>query len=357
MKPFGIAIVGCGNISNGYAETLAPHKEIELIGATDIDPQRARDLCAKFGGEAFASLDAALADPRVEAIVNLTIHHAHVEVIRRCLEAGKHVHTEKPIALTYAEARELVDLAKARGLVLTASPITFLGEAAQTALHHIRKGGLGDLRLVLAEVNHGRVETWHPNPVPFYEVGIVFDVAVYPLTMLTAFLGPVRSVSAFGRVLKKDRVALNGARFEVETPDYVCANLEFASGAVGRLTADFYVSGSNTRQASGIEFHGDKGSLVLGRWFEFDAPVETSDFDKPLAPLPLLGTPYKGCEWARGVLELMGAVRENRRPRASGEHAAHVVEIVCAIHQSMLKGGAVAVESDFPAPEPMDWAR
>lgn len=357
MKPFRVAIIGCGNISTGYAETLAPHKEIELAGAADIDPKRAMEFCEKFGGKAYPSLEAVLADPSIDGIVNLTIHHAHAEVIRKCLEAGKHVHTEKPIALTYAEARDLVALAKARGLVLTSSPITFLGEAPQTAFHHIRKGNLGELRLVYAEVNHGRIESWHPNPVPFYQVGVVFDVAIYPITMLTAILGPVRSVSAFGRVLKKERKTQAGAVFELETPDYVCANLEFASGAVGRLTADFFVSGQNSNQKSAIEFHGDNGSLVLGHWAQFDAKVEASEFGKALSPVKLMGKPYKGCEWARGIVELADAVRENRRPRATGEHAAHVIEVICAIHDSIREHRAVAVESEFPLPEPMDWAR
>jgi predicted dehydrogenase len=352
-----MVIVGCGHISAGYAETLKPHAEIELLGAQDLDPQRAQDFCSKFGGRAYATLEEVLADPRVEGVINLTIHHAHAEVVRRCLTAGKHVHTEKPLAMTTVEAQGLVELARRQGLQLTSSPITYLGEAQQTAFRYIRQGYLGEIKLVFAEVNHGRIESWHPNPAPFYDVGVVFDVGVYPIALLTALLGPVRSVSSWGRVLLPERRTLSGQPFAVKYPDYVCTQLEFAQGTVARLTTDFYVEGKNSKQA-GVEFHGDKGSLVLGHWFSFDASVEASAFGEPLQSVPLVKEPYKGgAEWARGPLELAKAVREKRRPRASGEHAAHVVEITEAIGFSVAEKRTVAVQSTFERPEPMDWAR
>lgn len=357
MNTFRIAIVGCGNISARYAETLKPCKHIELLGASDIDVKRTEEFCGKFGGKVYATLDDVLADPRVDAVVNLTIHHAHAEVVRRCLEAGKHVHTEKPLALTHPEAEALVALAKERRLVLSSSPITFLGEAQQTAWKHIRAGHLGEVKLVFAEVNWGRIETWHPNPAPFYDVGVVFDVGIYPLTLLTAFLGPVRRVNATGKVLKKDRVTKTGEPFALDYPDYVCANLEFAGGAMARLTSDFYVSGENSKQ-TGVEFHGDLGSLVLGHWFMFDATVEAGPFGEKLQPVPLVRPGYKGgVEWARCIVEMAEAIEQGRNPRATGDHAAHVIEAICAIGTSMKEERPVAVTSHFPAPEPMDWAR
>src|SRR5688572_19173201 len=133
-----IAIAGCGNIAGPYAKTMQPYEQIELLGAVDIDPQRARDFVATYGGQAYESLDELLADDAVDAVVNLTIHHAHPAVITQCLNAGKHVHCEKPLAMTYEEAKQLVELAEATGLRLSCSPITFMGEAQQTAWKVIR---------------------------------------------------------------------------------------------------------------------------------------------------------------------------------------------------------------------------
>src|SRR5690606_13149357 len=131
--PLRVVVVGCGNIAGAYGEAMRSRSEIRILGASDIDPARAAAWVEKNGGRAYASLDAVLADPEVEAVVNLTIQHAHVPVITSCLEAGKHVHSEKPLAATYAEARRLVELAEARGLRLSCAPVTWLGEAQQTA--------------------------------------------------------------------------------------------------------------------------------------------------------------------------------------------------------------------------------
>ena len=79
----------------------------------------------------------------------------------------------------------------------------------------MRGDRLGPVRAVYAEVNHGRIERWHPAPVPFYEVGVMVDVGVYPLTLATSMLGPARSVRAWSWELMADRVAVRRAR---ETP-------------------------------------------------------------------------------------------------------------------------------------------
>lgn len=222
-----VAIIGCGNVSNRYAERIKTYESCELLGFSDLDPARAQAFAAQFGGRAYASLEELLADPAVELVVNLTIHHAHYAVSRQCLLAGKHVHTEKPITLRYAEAKELVELAEARGLRLSSAPITYMGEAQQTAWKLLRSGRAGRVRLAYAEINHGRIEAWHPNPEPFYAVGVLWDVGVYPLTLLTTMFGPVRRVTAAGKVVYPDRVTKEGRAFSITTPDFVTAMLEF----------------------------------------------------------------------------------------------------------------------------------
>src|SRR5688500_13396941 len=189
MKPFGIGIVGTGNIAGGYARDALTHPEIRLVAATDLDPDRAAAFAKEHDCRAHASLDDLLADEGVDIVVNLTVHHAHYEVTKRALLAGRHVYSEKPLALRSSEARELVDLAADRGLRLGCSPSTFLGEAQQTAAAWIGSGRLGTVRAVYAEVNWGRIETWHPAPAPFFDVGVLVDVGVYPLTLVTAMLG------------------------------------------------------------------------------------------------------------------------------------------------------------------------
>jgi predicted dehydrogenase len=349
-----LALVGCGDISRRYAERIVATDGLVLAGATDVLPGRADAIVGELGGTAYPSLDALLSDDAVDAVVNLTGAQTHAPVTTAALEAGKHVHTEKPLALTHDDATALVDLASARGLVLSAAPATLLGEAQQTAWKLVREGALGRVRVAYAEANWGRIESWHPSPLTLHSVGALVDVGVYPLTVLTAMFGPARRVVAYGTTVAPDRVARDGSSFRLETPDLVVAVLELADGVVARLTASFWVRPGKQR---GIELHGDDGSLFLASWGEFDSRLRFAPDGEHYEPVPLVREPYAGIDWARALVELRDAVRHGRRPRASGEHAAHVVEIVCAIDASRVAGAPVDVHSDFERPEPMEWAR
>ncbi len=354
----GVAIIGCGNIADKYAENLSNYPQIKLVGAADLEVQRAEALAAKYSCRAYPSVAALLADRAVELVVNLTVHHAHYAVNRRCLMAGKHVHSEKPLALTEEEAWELVDLAGQKGLRLGCSPFTIMGEGQQTAWKVIREGRLGRVRVAYAEVNWGRIEQWHPAPAPFYEVGALFDVGVYPLTLLTAIFGPARRVWAYGTILQLNRATWEGVPFQLKTPDFVVATVELLNGTVVRLTTNFYV-GHHSKQ-SGIEFHGDLGSLYLSSWHNFDGTVEFAEYGQPYAPVPLLKEAYQGSskvEWGRAVLDMAKAIVAKRPHRATGEHAAHVVDILRAITRSMERNEPVQIRSDFMPPAPMEWGR
>ena len=350
----GVVIVGCGNISGPYGETLEGVERIRLLGAMDLLPERAEAFVDQYGGRVYPALDDVLQDPEVDLVVNLTIHHAHPAVIEACLDAGKHVYSEKPLALTYGEAQALVARAEARKRRLACAPITFMGEAQQTAWKLLREGRIGTVRAVYAEMNHGRIETWHPNPEPFYDVGPLFDVAVYPLTILTTMFGPARDVLAYGCVLYPDRTTAEGRPFRVSTPEFSVALIEFADGPIARLTTNFYVGYHGKQQ--GIEFHGDLGSVYLGSWGNFAAAVEHSEYSETYAPVPLVREPYEGIEWSRAVADMADAIAAGRPQRATGAQAAHVVEIVTAIQTSSQEQGPVRVESTFDPPAPMDWA-
>ena len=356
MTPLGIGIVGTGNIAGGYATDALTHPEIRLVAATDLDPERAVAFAATHGCRAHTTLDDLLADDDVDIVINLTVHHAHYEVTKRALEAGRHVYSEKPLALRSSEARELVDLAVARGLRLGCSPSTFLGEAQQTATAVIRSGRLGAVRAVYAEVNWGRIETWHPAPAPFFDVGVLVDVGVYPLTLVTTMLGAARSVRAWGWDLKPERLTIDGTPFRIGSPDLIVAAIELDDGAVVRLTASFYV-GRPAKLTGSIEFHGDEGSLALGSFQDFDATVEVGAYGKSYEPVALVRPGYRGTAWARGVAEMAAAIHDGRPHRASGEQAAHVVDILEAAAASMADGGTrIGITSTFTRPPLMPWA-
>jgi len=351
----GVAIIGCGNIAAGYAKDLAVYPEIDLVGCFDLEKEKAQALADEHGGRVYDSFENLLSDDSVDIVVNLTIHHAHYDVTRQCLEAGKHVHSEKPLALTLEEGRALVELAKEKGVRLGCSPFNQLGEAQQTAWKQVRDGYTGPVRIVYAEVNHGRIETWHPNPAPFYEVGPWYDVGVYPLTLLTSMFGPVRSVQATGKVLYPDRVTTDGVPFHISTPDSVIAIVELADGPLARLSVNFYVC--TTRQ-SGLEFHGDEGTVHVACFQDCAAAVTRARPGEEFEPVDLLKPRTEpGVEWGRGIRDLAAAIQEDRPHRATGDHALHVLDVLEAAMRSSKSGQRIDITSDFPRPAPMDWGR
>ena len=169
---------------------MGAYPGVRIAGATDVDRSLSAAFVERFGGVHYPSLDDVLGDPNVDAIVNLTFPAIHADVTTAALNAGKHVHSEKPLAGNYVAARSLVDLADDRGLRLSCSPITFLGEAQQTMWRLVESGAIGHVRVAYAEVNCDRIESWHPRPKPFYRIGPFADVGVYPLTILTADVRP-----------------------------------------------------------------------------------------------------------------------------------------------------------------------
>ncbi|MAI17219.1 MAG: oxidoreductase [Marinovum sp.] len=353
-KQIGAAIVGCGNISTSYAENMLKYPELKLLGFNDIDASRSEECVYKYGGKVYASLDEVLDDSEVEIVVNLTIFQVHAEVIRKCLEAGKNVHTEKPISMTSEESWSLVKLAEEKGLLLSSSPVTFMGEAQDAAWSVIQSGKLGEVRLAYAEVNHGLIEDWHPNPGPFYDLGVIWDVGVYPLTLLTAFFGPVKRVLGYSNVLKKDHVTMNGEPFSITTPDYYLAVVELESGVTCRLSANFYAKMSY--QGGSIEFHGDDGRLKLGDFQNFHAPVEFGEYAKPYKKVIHNGVgAEKYMEFSRGVQDMAQAIIEGRDLRSSASQAAHVIDTIAAILKSIEKRGFVEVKSKFKAPSAMNY--
>jgi predicted dehydrogenase len=337
-----LGIVGCGDVAQRYGRTLAPYADVPIVAVTDIDPERAKALAREWGGEVLATLDDLVADGRVDCVVNLTPFEFHAEVTRRALEAGKHVHTEKPVALDTADARALVELADRSGLRLSCAPITFMGQAQQAAYRTIQDGRAGEIRLVYADVNHGRIETWHPRPEPFYAIGPLFDVGVYPLTIMVAFFGPARRVTAWGGRLLPRRATIGGASFEVGAPDCIVAVVELRSGPVARLTANFYVQ--HEEKQHGMQFHGDRGSVLMSTWQDFDADVAFAPYEGAPESIAYDRPADGALDYGLALRELDAAIREDRPHAPSAERAAHVVELMCAIRESAEQGRPVELQ-------------
>ena len=144
MTTTKIGIVGCGNISSAYFSAAKQFSILEVAACADLDIDRAKAKAAEYGvAKALTPDRSLLADPEVEIVINLTIPNAHYSVCLAALEAGKHVHVEKPLAITREEGNTLVKVVAERGSRLGAAPDTFLGGGHQTCRKLIDDGWIG----------------------------------------------------------------------------------------------------------------------------------------------------------------------------------------------------------------------
>ena len=360
----GIGVIGCGNISMTYLRNAALFAGVELRACADISTELASLRASEYGIRA-VSVDALLADPEVDLVLNLTIPSAHFDVSVSALSAGKHVFTEKPLATSASEGRRLVAEAARRGLLLGSAPDTFLGAAGRRARKLVEEGAIGRAVTGTAFMMGRGMEHWHPNPQFYYQPGggPVFDMGPYYLTMLVNLLGPVARVMAMATRGQEERLItaegpFKNTTFKVGTPTNILSLLEFRSGATVTFGASWDVFKHSNHP---IELHGTEGSLRLPDPDTFGGTISLSERGADWADFHSEGELYGARNWPYaapdranyrmlGVADLARALKTGRRPRASGDLALHVLEIMEAILASGESGGSVAVNGTVDQP-------
>ncbi len=369
MPPVKLGIVGCGVISDAYLQGAGRSQLVAVKACTDLVPEVAAAQAAAYGIAA-VGIEELLADPEIEIVVNLTVPLAHAEVSLRAIEAGKHVYSEKPIATTFAEGRELSAAARAKGVRLGSAPDTFLGAGHQAVRRAIDAGRIG--RVVAGAAcfaSHG-METWHPNPLFFYKRGggPILDIGPYPVTQLVNLLGPVESVVAHTSRGFATRTVTSEPRrgevIEVEVPTMANGALGFANGANVAITVGWEVW-KHAREP--IELYGSEGTLLNpdpnffggrprlsernGDWQ--DLPIEAHPFGAPnrRTKSGVMVADYR----MLGVLDMAQAIKEGRPHRANGDLALHVLEVLTAIERSSVESQRIRIETicERPAPLPL----
>ena len=339
-KKMKIGIVGCGDISGIYIKNLqtvfADRAEVCAIAARTMS--KVLEKAKACGIPKALTVDELMADPEIDLVLNLTIPAAHYEINKKALLAGKHVYSEKPLAIELEEGEELLSIAKEKGLMVGCAPDTVMGGALQLCRRLIEEGAIG--KPLSAEVTlhkHGP-ESEHPAPAFLYQYGAgpVFDYGPYYLSALVSLLGPVKEVCTMAGKGVETRTCTvpgpnQGVSFPVEVPTHVTGTALLDGGTMATVTFSF---DRWTTREDRLAIYGTEGTLYLGNPDQFGDTVrlmkagETEPF--------IVETALAFTENSRGlgVWDMIGAIEEGREPVASGTIALHVLEIMHALVRS-----------------------
>lgn len=371
-KAFRVGLIGTGRISDIYLKTLAGYDSVDIAACGSIDLSQSRAKAAQYGVPRVCAPDEIIADPEIDAILNLTIPAAHAGVSLSALAAGKHVYSEKPMASDLADARRVLDLAAQKGLTVGNAPDTFLGGRWQTVRKLLDTGVIGRSTGAAAFVGTHGTERHNPNPDFYYQPGggPMLDLGPYYLTAMVFFLGPVARVAglsnrAFGR-RRIENGPRDGEWIGVDVDTHVQGMLQFESGAIGSITMSFDVWDSEMPR---FEIYGTDGTICIpdpdpvhgANIFQGEVWYRTRDTSRwTHQPRPAGRERWQVAENTHGLnedsrgiglIEMAQAIREGRAPRASGDLAYHVLEVMSGILDSPGSGEFVTIQSRPAIPD------
>lgn len=338
--PWGIGIVGGGDISGRYASGIKASPRLSLGGISKKD----------------ADTHALLADPDIDIILNLTPPLAHERVSRIALQAGKHVYSEKPLAHDLLLARSLAKLAFDCGLILACAPATFLGPAQQSARSLLDSHALGTVIGARGILMYPGPDKWHHNPAHLFgqAAGPLFDMGVYHLTALVCLFGPIRCVTALASQGAGTRIVAKGPKsgemFSVAVPTHICALVRFATGPIADLTFSFDGVGS---AAPALEVFGTAGSVSLPQPGQFTGTIKQALSYDAWAEIKPLHTEWNNSLWIAGLYALVDHLEGYDTPWPSAELALHCLDAMLKIEASAHTGQTLQLETSCQRPKPL----
>jgi UDP-N-acetyl-2-amino-2-deoxyglucuronate dehydrogenase len=332
-----IALVGCGRIARNHFDAIARVPGLQLSAVCDSVEERARDAGAAHGVPHFTSIEAMLAGAACDAVTICTpsgLHPAHGILAAR---AGKHVISEKPMAISLSGADELVAACDAAGVHLFVVKQNRLNPAIQLLRHAIDKGRFGRIYLANATVRWSRPQEYYDSAAWRgtweFDGGAIMNQASHYVDLVQWLVGPVESVMAKTATLAR----------QIETEDTGIAILKFRNGALGVIEVTMLTYPRNLEGS--ITILGEKGSVKIGgtavnkvdTW-QF---ADYDDDDKLIAaaatnPPTVYGFGHEG--YYRNVLKVL---RGEAKPDTDGRSGRKSLELILGIYESAKTGAEV----------------
>ncbi|MGQ9683094.1 MAG: Gfo/Idh/MocA family protein [Anaerolineae bacterium] len=355
MDKITLAVVGCGDIAyRSYLPAMQEMKEqVAVVAACDMDRQRAERAVAEYGVEQdFTDMQEMLVKARPDGVLILTSMVPHGPLSLMAMEAGAHVYVEKVMAVNMEQADRMVELAERKGLILSCAPSTILLSAFEYTKKAIAAGEIGKVSLVQAlGAHHGpaRWDGYTSDPTWFYQQGAgpLFDLAVYPVQILTHVIGPVKRVAAFSGLAVPEVTmtaqAVRGQKVKVNVDDTVSLVLDFGNVTFASVNTSYNMLNS---RLPAMQFFGDAGSLTapqflgdeVGLWHRGDKEWQISHLPQTL---------YDRLGVAAGLPHWIESIRTGRQPVNNGRHGRHVLEVLLAAQEAARSGCAVEIKTTF----------
>ena len=344
-----IGLAGCGSVSQRGLLSHLTQEDIrqwcELTAVMDPVPGRAEATAEKFGVKLwFEDYDEMLVS-EIDAVVIASPIGVHYEQAMKAIAAGKHLHLNKTMTTTKAEADEVIEAARKAGVKVVASPGRAHRPDVKRVKEIIESGEIG--RVYWAEI--GTAGGGHEferfrqaddilsnvNPAWYYKRpggGPMYDMAVYALHAITGILGPVKRVTGMSGIGLKERF-FKEQRIEVEMDDNTHLLLDFGdnvfclvfgSNSFGGPARPFsmpFISGSEGAIAASRE-----GIEVWGRNIEGGHRMEAPGRDMPFVFGPHLELPERHVY--SDIMHMVDCVLHDKEPVISAEHARHVIEVI-----------------------------
>jgi predicted dehydrogenase len=355
MSKVRIGVVGTGSVAQ---RGILPHltqadvaSKVEVVAVCDPAPGRAEAAAAKFAvPQAFTDYHDFLARADVDLITLATPIGLHYQQGCDAIRAGKHVHFNKTMTTTAAEATHLIELAAAHDRKIVASPGEMNRPHNQAIKQLIADGAIGDLCWAVCGASFGR---YHENEIyrtgddPLSSIdpswyyrkpggGPLYDMTVYALHGLTGILGPAQRVTAMSGVRMPFR-EFRGQMVPCDADDNTLILIDFGNNVFAMA---YGVPAGSVTDDDNVNFYGTHGSITglnLNQ-HPFDYPQRHLAEQHPGGVwagnqwiLPYITGPHRDIDEQHvfvDIMQLVDWVRDGTPATASAAHARHVVEII-----------------------------
>ncbi len=346
MEPFGVGIVGAGTIGIVHARALADIEGARVVAVAEPREEAGRALAEEHDAAWCPGIEELLARDDVDVVTLGTPSGMHPDQTVLAARAGKHVITEKPLAITLEGADRMIGACREAGVTLSVIFQNRFNPDAMRLKRAVEAELFGRPVLANAFVHWRRTEDYYAAAGGWrgtWELdggGALMNQSIHTIDLLQWVMGPVESLAAYAATLVH----------RIEAEDTASATLRFANGALGAIQG---TTATRQDRPVRVELIGTAGRAVLegGRLAVWDAACEAdasellSEEERALTADWRADEPF-GVGHVRQLRAVFAALRNGAEPPVTGAEARQAVEIVLAIYRSQATGQRV----DFPLP-------